>query len=440
MIQNHFPILFGAKAAGGPAGSGNYWATRVYTDTQYAMFGVDIEVDSSGISYAVGRATLSSVQRGFLARLDADGAATHLLEQQGYTNNEYRHSIVVDNGGAPHWLAHPAGSTWSRLTRINTIGMSVSWGNDVDRASSEVIPIGLAADASNNTICLLRTVDGFDAYPAIHKQNASGVEQWTASWVPSSGGMTPRGVFTDASSNVYVLAADATPNADALIAKLNSSGALQWQREFAHATDEPTFVAGAVDASGNVYVAVTVETGSCTIGVVKYNSSGTLQAARKISPLMSAQVYAAAVGAEIAADGSLCIAYQMETTAGACGFCRVSTETLEPLSGFVVEVPSGDMEIRSFALHGAGDVFLCGTRLGTDTYLYVLRLPQFAPSTYNDHVKVTPDAHSSAAWSSYTASTPTHSISSGPTLSLENNNGSLSSLNAYENTLGVTFP
>lgn len=139
-------------------------------------------------------------------------------------------------------------------------------------------------DGSGNIYVTTNTISATEkANILTTKYNSSGVVQWEVEKDNADENDYGSAVDVDGSGNVYVAAAtwvDATNKYDYLIIKYNASGAQQWTATYngpGNFYDIPTDIF--VDGSGNVYV-TGASYGSGTLSdyyTIKYNASGTQQ-------------------------------------------------------------------------------------------------------------------------------------------------------------------
>lgn len=155
-----------------------------------------------------------------------------------------RGACAVDGSGNPHVVTRETVTRNAiNVMKIASSGASITWQRTLEHGSSAFsVNDGMAIclDASDN-VYAAATLLTSDKEIHIVKYNSSGTIQWQRSLSDSGADLTPHGLDTDSSGNVYI-AGEGYDGANfyILVAKYNASGTLQWKNTWQPSTPDNT--------------------------------------------------------------------------------------------------------------------------------------------------------------------------------------------------------
>lgn len=235
----------------------------------------------------IGSTSANSSFAGLLHKLSSDlsSGVSPPAKTTGLTSGTYRATIQsIIKVGTDYIIGYGASTQLMGVAKYDSSFSNTflwSWTPTDAGAGS-----GAVTDTSGNIYYHAATSITAVDRCTLTKLNSSGIEQWTRSLTPSSGGVPTYSagnyipnVCIDSSDNLYVTGLSEN-NTRVFLASYNTSGVIRWQRQLVVSAIVNRPVSITTDGT-NVYLAFWST--ATAFNIVKYNSSGTLQWQRSIT-------------------------------------------------------------------------------------------------------------------------------------------------------------
>jgi hypothetical protein len=360
--------------------TGRNWIATLSGPSSTSIYGQSVTVDSSNYVYVCG---ISSPGTNSL-QLEKYNTLGVIQWQVKLGTTGTGSGVATDTSGNIYVSGQNlTGANYSLLVaKYNSSGV-LQWQRKLASSTSQWRATSVAVDTSGNAYIGGYTTSGANFVGQLAKYDTSGAIQWQRSL--AGGSTIINGVAVDSSSNLYVCGgSNASGSYLYTVAKYNSSGAIQWQRGLG-ATTSAAGQGIAVDSSGNVYVCGQ-HTNNGTIynlSLAKFNTSGTLQWSKSLDLSTINGTNNIFYGIAVDGSGNVCVTGQYTNFFGyaSAQIARYNNSgtllwqrTLGPASQ---SIPTGN----GIAVDVSGNIYVCGTVLGSDRQMFLAKLPSDGSGT-----------------------------------------------------------